>query len=363
MYPGTIIEISQQWKDKDMAKIRFGILGCGYIGRTHAEAIAHLDSAELVAVWGGTRAPLLAKQFGVACEAAAEDLIRRPDVDAVIVSTPHHLHAGEALIAIEQGKHVLVEKPITTSVEDADRLIEAADRMGVVLSVVHQQRFRNNNKCARELIQSGAIGRVLTVNVSLPFYLGSLQQGGFGGSWAWWANSESIGHVINSAPHAIDLMRWILCANVVTVSAFCRTFLPGRSVEDTTFALLEFSNGTLMSLFSSNALPAPEFSDDNFRFRIIGTKGLIDLDPYGELKIEDEDGWRLVATQSHVGHKDTDTAFAPARMQAYWDQIQSFLDAIDGKPLTGASGIDGRAEIATCLAMLTSSRERRWVDL
>jgi UDP-N-acetyl-2-amino-2-deoxyglucuronate dehydrogenase len=346
-----------------MGKIRFGILGCGFMGRTHAEAIAHLDGAELTAVWGGTRAPALAEKFGVACELTAKAVIDHSDVDAVIVATPHSLHAAEALMAIVQGKHVLVEKPMTTSVEDAERLIEAAERKGVVLAVVHQQRFRVNNRCARELVQSGAIGRVLTVSVSMPLFLGALQKGGFGGNWGWWADPESIGHLINSAPHAIDLMRWILRSDVVTVSAFCRTFLPDRSVEDTTLALLEFANGTLLSLFSSNALPAPEFPGDNFRFRIIGSAGLIDLDPYGELKIEDEDGWRLVRTQPPVGHEDAGTAFAPARMQAYSDQIQSFLDAIDGKPLIGASGADGRAGIAASLAMLTSSRERRWVEL
>jgi predicted dehydrogenase len=346
-----------------MAKVRFGILGCGYIGRTHAEAVAHLDGAELAAVWGGTRAPELAAQFGVNCEPTAESLIGRSDVDAVIISTPHRLHAEEALMAIQKGKHVLVEKPMTTSVQAADRLIEAADRNGVVLAVVHQQRFRVNNRCTHDLIQAGAIGSVLTVHVSMPLFLGGLQAGGFGGSWEWWANPESIGHVINSAPHAVDLMRWFLQANVVTVSAFCRTFLPNRAVEDTTLALLEFSNGTLMSLFSSNALPAPEFPGDNFRFRIMGSEGLIDLDPYGELRIEDRAGWRLMSTQPVVGHESAATAFGPARMQAFWDQLQSFLNAIAGQPLTGASGSDGRAGIAACLAMLTSSQERRWVEL
>jgi predicted dehydrogenase len=346
-----------------MAKVRFGILGCGYIGRAHAEAVAHLDGAELAAVWGGTRAPGLAERFGVTCEPTAEAVVSRSDVDAVIVSTPHHLHAAEALLAIENGKHVLVEKPMTTSIEDADRLIESANSKGVVLAVVHQQRFRINNRSARELIQSGAIGRVLTVHVSMPLFLSSLKEGGFGGSWEWWANPESVGHIINSAPHAIDLIRWFLGANVTTVSAFCRTFLPDRAVEDTTLALLEFSNGSLLSLFSSNALPTPEFPGDNFRFRVMGSEGLIDLDPYGELRIEDKSGWRLASTQPAVGHENAETAFGPVRMQAYWDQLQSFIDAIAGKPLTGASGADGRAGIAACLAMLTSSRERRWVSL
>lgn len=346
-----------------MSKLRFGILGSGYMGRTHAEAIRHLDSdAALVAIWGGSRAPGLAQHYGIACESSMESLVRRSDVDAVVVATPHHLHAGEALLALQLGKHVLVEKPITTTVEDCDRLLEAAERTRAVIGVVYQQRFRRNNVRACELVRSGAIGRVLTVHVAMPLYKGALQSGGFGGNWAWWDDPASVGHVINSAPHAIDLMRWMTGSDIVNVSAFCRTFSPGHSVEDTTLALMEFSNGMLFSLFSSNAFPRPPFPNEDFRFRMVGTKGLIDLDPYGELRIDDGGGWRVESRQPTVGHQSADAAFNEVRMQAYWDQMQAFIDGIRGKPLRCGSGRDGRAGIATCQAMFQSSRERRWVQ-
>ena len=332
------------------------------MGRTHAEAIRHLDSAAtLVAVWGGSRAPGLAEQCGIACESGMEALVRRPDIDAIVVATPHHLHAAEAQLALELGKHVMVEKPITTAVEDCDRLIELADRRRAVLAVVYQQRFRVNNARAAELIRAGTIGRVLTVQVSMPLFKGALQSGSFGGRWEWWDDPASVGHVINSAPHAIDLIRWVTGAEVENVSAFCRTFSAGHRVEDTTLALMEFSNGTLFSLFSSNAFPQAPFPNEDFRFRIMGTTGLIDLDPYGELRVETGRGWEVASRQPAVGYESANTAFSPARMQAYWDQMQAFIDAIHGQPLRCGSGRDGRAGIATCLAMLRSSRERRWV--
>ncbi|MEO7600154.1 MAG: Gfo/Idh/MocA family oxidoreductase, partial [Opitutus sp.] len=109
-----------------MKKIRFGITGSGYMGRTHAQAIKSLgDSAELVAIWGGSRAPALAEKYGAAYEPTMEGLMRRKDIDAVVISTPHHLHVQEVLLALENGKHALIEKPMATKVEDCDRMLAA----------------------------------------------------------------------------------------------------------------------------------------------------------------------------------------------------------------------------------------------
>jgi predicted dehydrogenase len=351
-----------------LKKIRFGILGSGYMGRTHAEAIVRLrDHALLTAIAGGSRAAELAQRFGIAEEPTAEALARRTDIDAIIVTTPHHLHADATVFALNEGKHVLVEKPLATSVSDCDRMIAVAIAAKRVLAVAYHQRFRHNNQEARRLIRAGAIGTLQTVQVSMP----SQQPTGissFGSDWKWWNEPASVGHLINSLPHAIDLLRWSTGAEVATVSAFCRTLLPDITVEDTTLALAEFSNGMIVSLFSSRALRAPPFPGETFRCRMVGSTGLLDLDPFDELRIADERGWRLIAKQPAVGHESADTAFADSRMQAYRDQLSSFIAAIGGEqapPDTSpvGSGADGRAAVAACHAMLTSSRERRWIDL
>ena len=351
-----------------MTKLRFGILGAGYMGRTHAEAVRRLpDQATLVAVAGGRRAPELAQRFAVAVEPNAAALIRRPDVDAIVVCTPHHLHVDATVAALGAGKHVLVEKPLATSVADCDRMIAAARSAGRVLATGYHQRFRPNNREAQRLLASGAIGRLSTVLVSMP----SQQPVGvsnFGSDWSWWNDPASVGHMINSFPHAIDLLRWCTGAEVATVTAFCRTLLPGIKVEDTTLALAEFSNGVVTSLFSSRALPAPPFPGETFRCRMVGETGLIDLDPYDELRLADARGWRVIARQPPVGHESADTAFGEGRMQAYRDQMTAFLDAIHSRaPAAGwprvGSGADGRVAVEVCEAILASSRSRGWVDL
>ena len=193
------------------------------MGRTHAEAVRRLPNAELVAVAGGSRAPGLAERYGMALEPDYQALVRRKDIDAVVVTTPHHVHVQETLAAIQEGKHVLVEKPMATTVEDSDKMIAAAKAAKLTLAVGYQQRFRVNNVKARELIKEGAIGKVLAALISMPMYAGTIKAGGFGGNWAWWNDPSSVGHLINSAPHALDMMRWFTGGDIVTVSPFCRT--------------------------------------------------------------------------------------------------------------------------------------------
>jgi len=133
-------------------------------------------------------------------------------------------------------------------------------------------------------------------------------------------------------------------------------------VEETTMALFELSTGAICSLFSSRALPAPSFPGEDFRIRIVGSKGLLDLDPYGELKLSDEQGWRLVSQQPPVKHEGADTAFADVRMQTYCDQMQAFISAIEDRPSQVGTGEDGRAAVAAVVAMLKSSADQCWIS-
>ena len=87
----------------------------------------------------------------------------------------------------------------------------------------------------------------------------------------------------------------------------------------------------------------------------------MDLDPYGELRLSDEKGWRTVSQQPPVKHEGADTAFADVRMQAYCDQMKAFIARIEGKPSEVGSGEEGRAAVEVCAAMMTSSAEKRWI--
>lgn len=334
------------------------------MGRTHVDAAQKLPSTTPVAITGGSRAPQVAQDYGLDVEADVESLVSRPDIDAIVITTPHWLHCPTALAAAEAGKHVLVEKPMATSLEDCDRLLEAFESRGLTLSVGYHQRFRESNNRTRELIESGAIGTVRCIQMSALFDITTMRaDSGFGGNWGWWTDPRSIAHLINSGPHNIDLCRWWLKSELRSVSAQCGTFREENPNENTTMSLLRFQDGTMVSYFSSSVLPAPGFPGEEFRFRIMGDEGLIDLDPYSKLLLGREGRLETVYEQPAVGHDNSDSAFSMNRMQAYCDQMQAFVDTIHGIPGGAGSGFDGRAGVAAVLGMLESSRSDQVVLL
>lgn len=346
-----------------MKKIRFGITGSGYMGRTHAEAIKHLSSsAELVAIWGGTRAAGLAARCGAAFEPTLEGLMRRKDIDAVVITTPHQCHVTEVMLALAGGKHVLIEKPMATKLEDCDRMLAAAAKQGLVTAVAHNLRFRINLPKMRELIAGGAIGKIQSMHFSMIRQLANA--GNFGGNKTGWVNQpETVGFVIDGLPHGVDAMRWATGAEVTRVAGFCRTYTPDRPIEDTTVGIMEFSNGAICSVHTTIASHG-FFEGEMARLIVNGSKGSINMDGFGDMHLTDrEKGWRLVSNQPPVMADDPESAYKVGRMQAFYNQIQSFIDGINGKPSQVATGADGRAGLAACLGMLTSTRENRVVNL
>ena len=340
-----------------MGQLRIGVSGSGFMGRTHVDAANRLESTRIVAVTGGTRAESLAADYAIDLEPSVESLVARDDIDALVIATPHHLHYAEALAAAAAGKHALVEKPLATSMTDCDQMIEAFRTRGLTLSVGYHQRFRESNWRTRDLIQSGRIGPVRCVQMSALFDINAMRaDAGFGGTWSWWSDPRSVAHLMNSAPHNIDLCRWWLNTEVAAVSARSGTFREQHPNENTTMALWSFADGAMGSFWSSSVLPSPGFEGEAFRFRFMGDDGVIDLDPYGQLRVGCAGSWECVYEQPPVGHEDSNSAFSLARMQAYCDQMQGFVDSVSGQVGGEGTAADGRAGVAAVLAMLDAAR-------
>lgn len=347
-----------------MQPVRIGVVGSGFMGRTHVDAAHKLPSAEPTAVTGGRRAESLARDYRLQAEPSLESLLARDDIDAVVIATPHWLHCEQTLAAARAGKHVLVEKPMATSLEDCDRMREACDRRGLVLSVGYHQRFRETNARAGELIRSGAIGAVRCIQMSALFDIAALRgDAGFGGDWGWWTDPRAMAHLINSGPHNIDLLRWWLGSDVARVAAQSGTYRESNPNENTTMALLTMADGAMATFWSSSVLPEPGFEGEAFRFRIMGDEGVIDLDPYDKLVLGRQGGRETVCEQPPVRHESADSAFDMNRMRAYCDQMQAFIDTIHGTAGGQGTAVDGRAGVAAVLAMLDSARTGQFVDL
>lgn len=344
-----------------MSKVRYGIIGSGFMGRTHAEAIHNLDAAELVAVASGSRAPKLAADYNAEHIATTEELINRTDIDAVIITTPQYMHVDEALAAAAQDKHLFIEKPMTTTVADAEKIIETCDQRKLKLSVGYQQRYRTVPRAMHDQVQAGTIGQIHTVQFNQVFML--FTDPGFGGDWSWWANPAAVGHILAGGVHSIDLMRWTLQAEVVSVFGHSRTYREPHEPENTTMGLLTFSNGTIMALWASSATPPPSFPNQAFRALLMGETGMMDMDAYTTLQVSTDGEWRTVAEQPPVNTEYADTAFRQPRMQAYIEQLEQFNNAILNDTEPPVTGYDGLVGVAAALAFLESSRTGKQIDL
>ena len=142
-----------------MTDVGFGILGSGNMARVYADALAtQVEGGRLVAIALGSRAAALAAEFGVDAEPSAEALLGRPDVDVVVIATPHSTHLPLALAAAAAGKHVYLEKPMALDVAECDQIIDACQRAGVQLTVAKQTRHMEMSMRAKEYIDEGRIG-------------------------------------------------------------------------------------------------------------------------------------------------------------------------------------------------------------
>ena len=187
-----------------MTQMRFGLIGYGAWGRHHAQAIAQAPSAELAAIAASSdEAAARADWPGAAVTHDWRALLRDDSIEAVAIATPNAMHAEMALAALQAGRHVLLEKPMALTLAECDRLIEAAQSAGRVLTVGHELRLSTQWGRLRSLIEEGAIGTLRHTTVSLfrfPYRRGS-------GGWRY--QGPAVGSWILEEPvHFFDLLMW-----------------------------------------------------------------------------------------------------------------------------------------------------------
>ncbi len=206
-----------------MAKqVGFGLIGCGRIAPRHAQSLQELPGARLVAVADiiESRAQRLGKEYGVDFYQDYRYLLERPDIDVVNVCVPSGLHAQVAIDVARAGKHVLVEKPISLSLESADEMIATARSSGVKLGVVLQNRYNPPMQALYQAVQEGLLGRLLLGNATVRWFRPQeYYEDGWHGTWAM-----DGGALMNQSIHHIDALQWLM-GDVESVSAFTATAL------------------------------------------------------------------------------------------------------------------------------------------
>ena len=258
-----------------MNTVGLAIIGStGVIGRVHIDAIAQLDSCRLAGIHARTQRPLQrqAADLGVAAYPALDDALGDPNVDAIVIATPHRSHAQITETAAQAGKHVLVEKPMSVTPAEADRMIRVCRDAGVKLGVLFNNRFRPEALKMRELVESGAIGQIYRVSMSSAMirsqdYYDRLD---WRGKW----QAEGGGALLNQGIHAIDLMQWVggLPASVMGIVSTRRHDI---EVEDFATAALIYEGGGHGTLHCTTS-QAPNHQ----RLELWGNEGALIMDDW-----------------------------------------------------------------------------------
>lgn len=328
--------------------IKIGVIGCGAISeRKHLPHFAECSNGEVVAVAdiGEERAREIAAKFGVKDYYSDwKEVLRRDDIEAVSIATPNFLHGEMAVTAAKAGKHVLVEKPIATSLKAAGEMIEAAKENKVILMVQQTQRFSPRVQKVEELIEEGIIGRINTVRgrIGNP----GPENWSPAGKWFFKRKEAFGGALADVGIHVIDLIRWIIKKEIKEVSAFLGTLEKKIEVEDNGICLFRFEDGCL-GVLEASWTTKPGMA----QVALYGEKGSMTVNLWGEnpLTVNLSSGKKLAPE-------------IPPESR-YGTPFQYFLDCIEKGEEPFISGEEGKKSLEVILAAYESGAARRIVNL
>ena len=264
-----------------MEKVKIAVLGLNH-GYKFATDALKIPGIELVAVAGNDQlSEQRARELNTPLYQDYKDLINECDLDGVIVTLPNRLHREAAELCASKGLHILVEKPIADTVQDAEAIIEVCAKNNVQLVVGHHRRFSNKVMKLKEVISSGLIGDLVGVNM---LWILAKDRPYFNDKWRI---SEGGGPLLINGIHDIDNLRFVTDLKIDSVYATARNTIRNNVVEDSTSIILEAKDGPMVNYFVSDGIPSPwsyEFNvNENPKFHhydencytFFGTKGSI----------------------------------------------------------------------------------------
>ena len=333
--------------------LRAGFLGGGNITDTHARAAVACRSLEIAAFHGQNREKTerLAARYGGRAYAHLDDFLAHRPMDLVVIGSPSGLHAEQGIAAAQRGLHVLVEKPIDVTTARADALVEAAERAGVHLAVIFQDRLQPEVVRLRGLLQDGALGRVLLVSARVKWY--RPREYYAESRWRGTLALDGGGALINQGIHTVDLLQWLL-GPVTRVQGRTARCLHAIEAEDTTLALLEFESGVVGTL-EATTCAWPGYPR---RVEITGTAGTVVLEgnriAAADLKAPRE-------AMPSLGDSSATDETTPVVADALPHQraLEDFARAVETGGPPACDGGEGRRSLAIVEAIYAAARSGR----
>ncbi|WP_438347974.1 Gfo/Idh/MocA family protein [Paenibacillus sp. FA6] len=339
-----------------MNKIKVAVVGCGTISKKrHIPEYAANPNVELVGFCDLVleRAEGYAQQYGGRAYTSYEEMLKVEKPDAVSVCTPNVLHAPCAIAAANAGAHVLVEKPMATNEADALAMIEAARKNGVFLMAGHNQRLMPPHQKAKEILQSGKMGKVISFRTS--FGHPGPERWSVDGRDSWFFRKEEaiMGAMGDLGVHKADLIRWLLDDEVAEVAAFVNTLhKEGTDVDDNATCILRMKSGTVGTLVASWTYY--KGGDNSTVLWCENGVMHIGTHPVDQVIVELRDG---SVEKYQVGAMATNEKQVPSGI------MDAFVESIVTNTPPSISGEEGLKSLAVILAAFESQDSKKVVSL
>lgn len=339
-----------------MTKVRVAVIGCGSISKyRHIPEYADHKNVELVAFVDPVieRAQQFADQFGAKAYADHETMLAEIKPDAVSVCTPNAYHAPISIDAAKAGAHVLVEKPMAVTDEEAEAMINAASDNGVYLMVGHNQRFMPPHMKAKQILESGLLGKVLTFRTTFghPGPEGWSADGA--NSWFFRKEEALMGAMGDLGVHKSDMIRWMLNDEVVEVGAFVSTLhKKDTDVDDNASCILRMESGAIGTLVASWTYYKGE---DNSTI-LWCENGVMKIGTHPDDQV-------IVELRNGTVEKHKVGAISTNEKQLASGVVDAFLESILTGTKPSISGEEGRASLKVILCAFESQETGKFISI
>ena len=345
-------------------KVRLASIGTGMIGQVHARALAEMDCCEYPAIadMDSSRKDF-AESLGARYYSDFKEMIAREKLDGVVISVPNEMHADLGSYCAERGLHVFMEKPIASSVEDAERLIESTRKNGVQLLIGHHRRFNPLINAAKEIIAAGELGNILGINMLWAMYKPSdyFQNSGD------WRRRKGGGPILINIIHEIDNLRYMY-GEIERVYAEVNNKARKFEVEDTIGVTLRMKDGTIASILLSDSVPSKwayeqTMGENDFFYQgkgniyhFLGDQGSLAFPEMLKISYEDKSraGWQYPLKLERLNLRSANP---------YPAQMEHFCRVVRGEETPRTSGEDALRSLKVTMAVMDSGVNHRPVEV
>ena len=339
--------------------LKFALVGCGRIAKRHSELLGErqIKGASLVAVCDLVleKAQSIAGRYNIPAYTDMHEMMSTESIDIVVVLTESGMHAQNVLALAPYGAHVVVEKPMALTLDDADAMIEACDKHGVRLFVVKQNRFNVPVVQLRKALEEGRFGRLImgTIRVRWCRTQAYYDQDPWRGTWAM-----DGGVLTNQASHHVDLLEWMM-GDVESVFAKSKTALVEIEAEDTAVVVLKFRNGALGVIEATTAIRPKDLEGS---ISVLGETGSVEI---GGFAVNEMKTWNF--SNQQVGDDEVLEKYSvnPPNVygfghQAYYEHV---VDCLKNNSSQLVDGLQGRRSLELINAIYESIETGKEVSL